>query len=144
MTWHGGTTGNDPLQGSAYYGRFSVVVDGVALSTVGVATNSGYTGAISGTAGASGGIYRVGRANNVHNNHFGGGLNQVAVWDTDQTANVATIYNSGATQDLSLLADAPDHVYEIGASVTTITDSIGSADLTGYNLALSDIVTDSP
>jgi len=144
VTFDGGTTGNDPLDSALYYGRFSMVVDGVTLSPIGVASNSGYTDVISGTAGQYGGLYRIGKASNVHNNHFGGVINQVAIWDTDQTANAATIYNSGATQDLSLLGDAPDHVYEIGSSVTTITDSTGSADLTGYNLALSDIVTDSP
>jgi hypothetical protein len=71
-------------------------------------------------------------------------INQVAIWGTDQTANVATIYNSGATQDLSLLATTPAHYYEIEASVTTIADIEGSAPLTGYNFVAGDLVTDTP
>jgi hypothetical protein len=68
----------------------------------------------------------------------------VAIFNTDESANVATIYNSGATQDLSLLASAPVHYYEMETSVTTIPDIIGSADLTGFNFSASDLVTDTP
>jgi hypothetical protein len=42
------------------------------------------------------------------------------------------------------LASAPAHYYEIETSVTTITDIIGSADLTGYNFVSGDLVTDTP
>ena len=71
-------------------------------------------------------------------------FNQVAIWNTDQTANLATIYNSGVTQDLSDLAVAPSHYFEIENSVTTVADLIGSADLTGYNFVSGDLVTDTP
>jgi hypothetical protein len=143
ITFDGGTTGNNLLSSSDYYSRFDMYVDGVLQSNVGVATNGGYTGAISG-ANPSDNIFRIGRASNVHNNYYGGIVNQVAIWGTDETANLATIYNSGATQDLSLLASAPAHYYEIGTSVTTITDSIGSANLTGYNFVSADLVSDTP
>ena len=89
-------------------------------------------------------IFRIGRASNVHNNYFGGIINQVAIWDTDETANLATIYNSGATQDLSQLTSAPAHYYEIESSVTTVSDISGNADLTGYNFNTNDLVTDTP
>jgi len=143
ITFDGGTTGSDPLQSSAYYGRFNIYVDGVLKSAIGVASGSGYDGAISG-ANPSDNIYRIGRASNVHNNYYGGIINQVGIWNTDQTANVATIYNSGAVQDLSGLAAAPAHYYEIETSVTSVTDISGSADLTGYNFTNSDLVTDTP
>ena len=68
----------------------------------------------------------------------------MAIWDTDQTANVATIYNSGATQDLSLLASAPAHYYEIETGVTSISDVTGNADLTGYNFIAANLVSDTP
>jgi hypothetical protein len=71
-------------------------------------------------------------------------INQVAIFNTDESANIATIYNSGNTQDLSLLASAPVHYYEMETSVTTIPDIIGSADLTGFNFSASDLVTDTP
>jgi hypothetical protein len=63
---------------------------------------------------------------------------------SNQDANIATIYNGGATQDLSQLATTPAHYYEIETSVTTITDIDGNADLTGYNFSNTDLVTDTP
>ena len=53
-----------------------------------------------------------------------------------------SIYNSGVTQDLT--STSPAHLYEFGSSITTVSDSIGSADLTAYNLVSSDVVTDAP
>jgi len=143
VTFDGGTTGNTPADVSDYYSRFNVYLNGVAASTVGVNSNQGYTGAISGSN-VSDNIFRIGRASNVHNNYFDGVINQVGIWSSDEGANASTIYNSGATQDLSLLASAPDHYYEIESSVTTIADKTGSADLTGYNLTSSALVTDAP
>ena len=115
ITFDGGTTGSVPADASDYYSRFDIYIDGVLKSNIGVASGSGYDGAISG-ANPSDNIFRVGRASNVHNNYYDGTINQIAIWDTDQTANVSTIYNSGATQDLSQLATAPAHYYEIETS----------------------------
>ena len=143
ITFDGGTTGSVPADSSDYYSRFDVYVDGVLQSNVGVASGNGYDGVISG-ANPSDNIFRIGRASNVHNNYFGGIINQVAIWATDETANLATIYNSGATQNLSLLTSAPTNYYEIETSVTTITDIEGNADLTGYNFSNTDLVTDTP
>ena len=143
VTFDGGTTGVVAADSNLYYSRFNLYIDGVLKSNVGVASNNGYDGVIDGSN-PSDNIFRIGRASNVHNNYFGGIINQVAIWDTDQSANLATIYNSGSTQDLSLLASAPEHYYEIEASTTTITDIEGSANLTGYNFTASDLVSDTP
>jgi len=143
VTFDGGTTGSDPLFASDYYSRFTIYIDGVALSPYASATGSGYDGALSG-ANPSDNIYRIGRASNVHNNYSAATINQVAIWNTDQSANLAAIYNSGATQDLNDLTTVPTHYYEIDNSVTTITDLNGSANLTGYNLTSSDLVNDTP
>ena len=143
VTFDGGTTGNVPADSSLYFSRFKVWVNGVSQTTFGVATNNGYTGAISG-ANPSDNIYRLGRSSNVHNLYAGQILNQVGIWDSDQSANVATIYNSGATQDLGQLAAPPAHYYEFEASTTTIADLSGSAPLTGYNFSAADLVTDAP
>ena len=142
-TFDGGTTGSVPADASTYYSRFNIYVDGSVQTPIGVASGSSYDGALSG-ANPSDNIYRIGRASNIHNNYYGGVINQVAIWATDQSANVATIYNSGTAQDLSQLATAPAHYYEIENSVTTVTDLTGSADLTGYNFTSGDLVTDTP
>tara|TARA_R110002153_G_scaffold71682_6_gene187839 strand:+ start:5917 stop:9807 length:3891 start_codon:yes stop_codon:yes gene_type:complete len=143
ITFNGGYTGSIPADSAVYYSKFKIYVDNVLQSPIGVASNGGYSGVISGSD-PSNNIFRIGRASNVHNNYFGGIINQLAIWNSDQTSNVSDIYNSGATQDLSLLTTAPSHYYEIESSVTTITDIIGNADLTGYNLAASDLVSDTP
>jgi hypothetical protein len=143
VTFNGGTTGVDSNLSSDYYSRFNIYIDGVLKSNIGVASNGGYDGVISG-ANPSNNIFRIGRASNVHNNYFGGAINQIAIWDTNQDTNVSTIYNSGATQDLSLLSTAPTHYYEIETSVTTITDIEGNADLTGYNFVNTNLITNTP
>ena len=143
VTFDGGTTGSVPTDASDYYSRFGIYVDGVLQTAIGVASGGGFDGALSGSN-PSDNIYRIGRASNVHNNYTDAVINQLGIWATDQTANLATIYNSGATQDLSLLASPPVNYYEIETSVTSIPDLIGSADLTGYNFTSSDLVTDTP
>jgi hypothetical protein len=143
ITFDGGTTGNVPADSSDYYSRFNIYVDGVAKTPIGVASGSGFDGVMSG-ANSSDNIFRFGKANNVHNNYFDGIMNQMAIWNSDQSANVSTIYNSGATQDLSQLASAPAHYYEIETGVITITDIAGSANLTGYNFIAANLVSDTP
>jgi hypothetical protein len=100
-----------------------------------------------GGAGYSGSIldetFKVGSHNSV-NYLKGATVHQVAIWDSDQSANLATIYNSGATQDLSLLTPAPAHILQPTNSVTTISDSVGSADLTGFGFTAAALVTDAP
>ena len=88
-------------------------------------------------------LYRVGRG---LTGEYAGltVINQLAIFDTDESSNISTLYNSGVTQDLSLLSPAPAHYYEIDSSITTITDISGNADLTGYNFANTDLVTDTP
>jgi len=143
VTFDGGTTGSVPADSADYYSRFAIYIDGVLQTAIGVASGSGYDGVISG-ANPSDNIFRIGRASNVHNNYYDGTFNQIAIWNTDETANVSTIYNSGATQNLSLLTNAPSHYYEIETSVTTITDIEGNADLTGYNFVNANLVTNTP
>jgi hypothetical protein len=143
VTFNGGYTGSIPADASIYYSKFKIYVDGVLLTPVGVASNGGYSGVMSGSD-PSNNIFRIGRASNVHNNYFGGIINQVAIWNSDQSGNIATIYNSGSTQDLTGLSASPSHSFELGGSITTVTDEVGSADLTGYNFVSNDLVSDTP
>jgi hypothetical protein len=143
VTFDGGTTGSNQADLSNYYSRFSVAVNGSVVSQAGSHVNYGYTGVIDGSN-PSDNIFRIGRASNVNNNYAETIINQVAIWNTDESSNLSDIYNSGVTQDLSQLASAPSHYYEIESSVTSILDLIGNADLTGYNFTSSDLVTDTP
>jgi hypothetical protein len=143
ITFDGGYTGSIPADSAVYYSEFKIYVDGVLKTPIGVASNGGYSGVISGSD-PSNNIFRIGRASNVHNNYYDGTINQIGIWDTNQDTNVSTIYNSGATQDLSLLTTAPTHYYEIETSATTITDIEGNAGLTGYNFVNANLVSDTP
>ena len=143
FTFDGGTTGNNLADVSDYYSRFSIAVNGSAVTTYGSHANNGYTGTITG-ADISDNIFRIGRANNVYNNYFGGVINQVAIWNSDQTANLSAIYNSGSTHNLSLLSSSPTHYYEIESSITNVADISGSAGFNGYNFIASNLVSDTP
>jgi len=141
ITYDGGTTGSTSADLSSYVSRFSFNVNGAQAFTQIQNSASGYSGSIGPD------IFRVGKyLTTVGNtNHLSDGIvNQIAIWDTDQVANLATIYNAGSTQDLANLAAPPVHYYEIETSTTSIPDLIGSADLAGFNFSASDLVTDTP
>ena len=140
ITYDGGLTGNASADVSNYITAFTFSINGVNGSSQAAHGNYGWTGNIIADR------FRVGRLIGATTSAYvnGGSVNQVAIWDTDESANLATIYNSGNTQDLSLLASAPAHYYEIETSVTTIPDLVGSANLTGFNFSNTDLVTDTP
>ena len=140
ITYDGGLTGSASGAVGSYITAFTLSINGVNGSSQAAHGNYGWSGAIIADK------FRIGRLKGSTTSAYvsGGSVNQVAVWDTDESANLATIYNSGATQDLSLLASAPAHYYEIESSVTTVTDLAGSANLTGYNFVAGDLVTDTP
>ena len=74
-----------------------------------------------------------------------GGLDEVAIWNSDQSANVASIYNSGAPNDISSLN--PLHWWRMGDGDTfpTLTDNgSGGNDGTMTNMTSGNIVTDVP
>lgn len=73
-------------------------------------------------------------------------VDEVALFNDDQSANVTYLYNSGATRDLASAPNPPEHWWRMGDGDTfpTISDNIGSEDLTLNNMTTADIVTDAP
>lgn len=140
ITYDGGLTGNASADVGNYITAFTMSINGANGSSQPAHGNYGWTNNIIADR------FRIGRLIGATTSAYvsGGSVNQVAICSTDESANLSTIYNSGATQDLSLLSSAPSHYYEIETSVTTISDIIGSADLTGFNLSASDLVSDTP
>ena len=137
VTYDGGTTGVDSSSMSDYYSRFSIYIDGTLQTTSNTHSNYGYDDEVVGDN------YRVGRYSSGQYMK-GARVNQLAIWSSDQSANISDIYNGGATQDLSTLTDAPDHYYEIESSTTLIQDLEGTAHFVGYNFDSTDLVTDAP
>ena len=141
ICYNGGTTGSSSGSINDYYGRFTIYVDGVDVTSGGSWSNGNY--------GWSGGIdadnLRVGRY--ASGNYMRGCLvDEVAVWGSDQSANVASIYNSGTPHDLSAIGTPPDHWWRMGDGDTfsTIQDNVGTAHFVMYNMTAADIVSDVP
>ena len=142
VTYDGGSTGSSSGSINAYYGRFTVFIDGVDVTSGGTWSNSNYGW----TSGIDADNLRVGRfasGNYMRNNCR---VNELAIWDSDQSANISDIYNSGATFDLGTLTTSPDHWWRMGDGDTysTIQDNVGTAHFLMYNMTAADIVTDAP
>ena len=125
----GGPTGNYEFTNIKLY------ING-SLQTV--TNSSGSSSGFSGNLGT--GFMYVGRFSSSYLDN--GMVDQLAIWGSDKSADVSTLYNSGAAQDLGWTS--PDHYYEFGDSVTTATDLEGSVNLTGFNLNVNDLITDTP
>jgi hypothetical protein len=136
FTYSGASTGVYAPSLSSYFAAFDTYINGVAISTQPAQAGNGFSNDLPSD------LYRIGRG--LNGNYAGLlSINQLAIYDSEKTSGeVTSIYDSGATQDLT--STSPAHLYEFGSSITTVSDSIGNADLTGYNFASSDIVTDAP
>ena len=140
ITYSGNATGNTPADLSTYLTQFTMSINGANGISQVQHGNSGYDGTILDEK------FKVGRALEASNpdNLNDAIVNQIAIWGSDESANLADIYNSGATQDLEQLTSPPLHYYEIESSITTIADIIGGAPMLAYNFTASDLVTDTP
>lgn len=142
ICYDGGTTGSASGSINDYYGRFTVYVDGVDVTSGGTWSNANY--------GWSSGIdadnLRIGRFSSGNYMRNGCLVDELAVWGSDQSANVASIYNSGTPHDLDVLGTSPDHWWRMGDGDTypNIQDNIGTAHFVMYNMTAADIVNDVP
>lgn len=144
ITYDGGTTGASSGSINDYYGRFTVYINGVDVISAGTwtHTNYGYTGGIDPDN------LRIGRY--VSGNYMQNSckVDEFAVWDSDQSANVSAIYNSGTPFDLSTLTTGPRHWWRMGDGDTypNLQDSgsEGNCVFVMYNMTSADIVSDVP
>jgi len=142
LTYDGGTTGSSSADMDDYYGRFKIFVDGVEQTTNNSHSNYGYTGGIDPDN------FRVGRFSSGNYMRNGSKVDELALWDSDQSANISDIYNSGAPFDLSTLTTQPKHWWRMGDGDTYpfLQDSGTEANciFQMYNMTASDIVNDVP
>ena len=142
ICYDGGTTGSSSGSINDYYGRFTIYVDGADVTSGGSWSNGNY--------GWSSGIdadnLRVGRYASGNYMQSGCKVDELAVWGSDQSSNVSSIYNSGTPFDLSTLGTGPNHWWRMGDGDTypTIQDNVGTAHFVMYNMTVADIVTDVP
>jgi len=141
ITYDGGTTGASSGGLSTYYGRFNFYINGVLVSTSNSHSNYGYNGSIKDE------MFQIGKkgigTNYIRDN---GKIDEIAIWNNDQSSNISDIYNSGNTFDLSTLATPPSNWWRMGDEDTypTILDNAGSTNLTMNSMTAASIVNDTP
>ena len=139
ITYDGGTTGSSSGSMSAYYGRFKIYINGVLQSTTNTNSNFGYSASIDSDN------FRFGRY--ASGNYMrGANLDEVNIWDSDQSANVADIYNGGVVFDTMTLTDQPKHRWRFEDSYPNQLDTGTAANCTmvQYNMTSANNVNDVP
>lgn len=141
MTYDGGTTGASSGDINNYYSRFNIYVDGVAQTTNNSNSNYGWSGAISGQN------LRIAKL--VSGNTLNGEkIDELAIWDSDQSSNISDIYNSGVPFDFSTLTTEPKHWWRMGDGDTypNLQDNGTEANcvFVMYNMTSANIVNDVP
>jgi len=138
VTYDGGTTENGSGGINDSYSRFKMFLDGVETTYSNSNSNFGYSGAIPADN------LRIGKfvsGNTIRDN---GVVDEVAIWNTDQSSNISNIYNGGNTQDLSGLGQPPSHYWRMGDGDTfpNIQDQIGTAHFVMNNMVSTDIINE--
>lgn len=142
ITYDGGQTGSSSGDINNYYSRFKIFIDGNLQTTTNTNNNYGWSSNIDSDN------FRVGRY--ASGNYMKGGckVDELAVWNSDQSANVSDIYDSGNVKNLDSLTDKPKHWWRMGDGDTypNLQDSGTAANCTFvmYNMTSADIVNDVP
>lgn len=143
VSYDGGTTGASSNSMSSYYGRFDVFIDGASVVSAGTWSHSnfGYTGGIDPDN------LRVGRY--ASGNYLKDcRVDELAIWNSDRSSNIADIYNSGVVKNLDSLTVKPKHWWRMGDgdNYPNIQDHGTEANcvFVMYNMTAADIVSDVP
>ena len=141
ITYDGGTTGVAEGSLSSYYGRFKIYIDNSLQTTNNTHNNNGWSGSIVGQN------WRLGRL--VSGNHMRqANIDELNLWDSDLSADMSDLYNSGSVFDTMTLSDQPAHRWRMGDGDTfpNLQDSGTEANCTFVmnNMTAADIVNDVP
>jgi parallel beta-helix repeat protein len=141
VTYDGGTTGAGSSSLNSYYNRFKIYIDGSLPTRNNSHVNYGYTGSVDADN------LRVGRF--TSGNYMRGcRVDELAIFNSDQSANVSDIYNSGSPFDLSTLTAQPKHWWRMGDGDTFpyLQDNGTESNciFQMYNMTAADIVSDTP
>lgn len=108
IAYNGGTTGSASGSMNSYYSRFNFYIDGVSVNTVNSNNNFGYSNSILPQN------FRIGRFNSAQYLRNSCKIDELSIWDSDQSSNASTVYNSGTPSDLDLLSQSPLHWWRMG------------------------------
>ncbi len=141
VTYDGGTTGSASGSVNSYYSRFHIYIDGALQAVTNSNNNFGWNGAVSAF------INRIGRTSTGSNSR-GCLVDELAIWDSDQSGNASSIYNGGSPGDLQSFTEAPSHWWRLGDGPSdafpNLFDVIGGVAGQMFNMTASDIVSDVP
>tara|TARA_Y100000310_G_scaffold74348_1_gene70510 strand:- start:35449 stop:36735 length:1287 start_codon:yes stop_codon:yes gene_type:complete len=141
ISYDGGTTGASSGSLNNYYNRFKIYIDNSLQSTTNTHANYGWSGSIEGIN------WRVGRQ--VSGSYMRQAyVDELALFDSDESSAVATLYNSGVPFDLSTLSTQPKHWWRMGDGDTypNLQDNGTENNCTFVmnNMTAADIVSDTP
>ena len=141
VTYDGGTTGSSSGSISDYYSRFKIFIDGSVQTTNNSNNNYGWT------SGIDADNFRIGRF--TSGNYMRDcRVDELAIFDSDQSSNISSIYNGGSPFDLSTLTTDHNHWWRMGDGDTypNLQDNGTSANcvFVMYNMTAADIVNDVP
>jgi hypothetical protein len=141
VTYDGGTTGSSSENLSNFYSRFKIFIDGSLQSTENTHSKYGWSGSIMAHN------WRIGRS--VFGSHMQqANVDELALFDSDQSSNVSSLYNRGTPFDLSTLSTKPVHWWKMGDGdkFPYLQDSGTAANCVFqmYNMTVADIVSDVP
>lgn len=144
VSYNGGTTGASSANMTDYYSRFKMFINGSNVISNGTWShnNFGYTGAIDADN------LRVGRYASGNYLKDNTRVDELAIWNSDQSANISDIYDSGNVKNLDTLTNKPLHWWRMGDGDTypNLQDSgtVGNCVFVMYNMTAADIVSDVP
>lgn len=141
LTYDGGTTGSASGSVNDYYSRFSMFIDSVPQTTTNSNNNNGWSNGVDSDL-----VYVGRRASNNDYMKDNCLIDELAIWSSDQSSNVSSIYNGGVPLDLSSLATPPSNWWRMGDGDTfpILADVTGFAAFIMYNMTVVDIVNDVP
>ena len=142
ITYDGNTTGSNSGDISNYYSRFKIFINGSLQTTTNTNNNYGWQNSIDSDN------WRIGRFASGNYMKDGCKVDELAIFNSDQSANISNIYNSGSPFDLSTLTTEPKHWWRMGDGDTYpyLQDSGTEANCVFqmYNMTSADIVNDVP
>ena len=142
ISYDGGTTGSASGSLNDYYSRFKIYLDGVLQTTNNSQSNFGWSGSIDPDN------WRVGRFTSGTYMRNNSKVDELNIWDSDQSSNVSAIYNGGTVFDTMTLTDQPVHRWRMGDGDTFPylfdTGSAANCIFVMNNMTAANIVSDVP
>ena len=107
VCYDGGATGSSSGNLNDYYSTIKIYINNVLQTTINSHSNFGYSGSIQTQN------FRIGRYSSG-NYLRASQLDEMCIFDSDQSANVGALYNNGVPFDLSTLSTSPLHWWRCG------------------------------